>query len=513
MASTSDKAACRTKMKLECVIHVSKTASGKVTAFTNISKAKVIRCANEWKALGGELGDFANTLLSDNADLNLTLDTTTCGYHRQCYMKFTDVSKISRAKSKLTQSVEDLPAQTDTADFRDFSHNDQSGKASRVPDGYSGSLQTAAQIRNDEKLLLYIRDQDLVALEAKYHKTCYQQYVRVLSTQKKQDGLLGIKQYQKAYEIFCHDIVEERIVKNAEIFRLTKLLQIFKGYVHKFENLDAAKYRTYSLQHRLKGSYPQLVFLRPSRKNLSCLVYSDNLTTADVVEDLPFDDDNSFESSTSDTDDIIPSVKNPSPTSIRDLYMSAQNLKSSVTQHHFEPMEWPPTAAALNLSNAEHVVPTKLYNFLAWVVGASEEPVITSKVKVEDSVHHKLLSVAQDVMQLAFKGKKMTPKYLSLGMAVRHLTGSAQLIGLLNGLSHCSSHSVVLEHDTALAQQHLDHTDALPATIVPGEFLTFVWDNIDFGEETLTGKGTTHSTNGLQSSEESMTSLKYKEFR
>ncbi|PIK41995.1 hypothetical protein BSL78_21147 [Apostichopus japonicus] len=223
-------------MKLECVIHVSKTASGKVTAFTNISKAKVIRCANEWKALGGELGDLANTILSDNADLNLTLDTTTCGYHRQCYMKFTDVSKISRAKSKLTQSVEDLPAQTDTADFRDFSHKDQSDTMDQGPapkllrsvhtlhSGHilppvcvicqkvsyvtnsltkkrskerlvecqtvtAGSLQTAAQIRNDEAIA-YIRDQDLVALEAKYHKTCYQQYVRVLSTQKKQDGFL-----------------------------------------------------------------------------------------------------------------------------------------------------------------------------------------------------------------------------------------------------------------------------------------------------------------------------------
>lgn len=33
--------------KLECVNHVSKTGSAKVTAFTNISKDKVIRDAKE----------------------------------------------------------------------------------------------------------------------------------------------------------------------------------------------------------------------------------------------------------------------------------------------------------------------------------------------------------------------------------------------------------------------------------------------------------------------------------
>lgn len=70
--------------------------------------------------------------------------------------------------------------------------------------------------------------------------------------------------------------------------------------------------------------------------------------------------------------------------------------------------------------------------------------------------------------------------YDALRMAVRLLPGSAQLIGMLNELGYCSSYSAVLEHDTALAQQQLNHGGDLPATIVPGRFLTQVWDNIDF---------------------------------
>ena len=90
------------------------------------------------------------------------------------------------------------------------------------------------------------------------------------------------------------------------------------------------------------------------------------------------------------------------------------------------------------------------------------------------------------------------PKHISLAMAVRHLSGSAQLIGLLNGFGYSVSHSFVLEHDTALAQQEIERgSTALPSCIHSGLYTTLVWDNNDFGEETLSGKGTTHNTNGI----------------
>ncbi|KAJ8039230.1 hypothetical protein HOLleu_16880 [Holothuria leucospilota] len=143
-------------------------------------------------------------------------------------------------------------------------------------------------------------------------------------------------------------------------------------------------------------------------------------------------------------------------------------------------LKWPPNASSLSLSCAEEMVPTQLYNFLAWVVRISDEPTVSTKVDVNDNMHRKLLSLSQDIIQLALNGKRTMPKYMSLGMAVRHLSGSAQLTGLLNCLGHCSSHASVLEHDTALAQQHLDYRGKLPPTIIPDKFITLVWDNIDF---------------------------------
>lgn len=88
------------------------------------------------------------------------------------------------------------------------------------------------------------------------------------------------------------------------------------------------------------------------------------------------------------------------------------------------------------------------------------------------------------------------PKHVSL--AIRHLSGSAQLMGLLNGFGYSTSHSYVLKHDIALCMQEiLLSANVLPSSLQKGQFTTFVWDNNDFGEQTLSGKGSTHNTNSI----------------
>ena len=82
------------------------------------------------------------------------------------------------------------------------------------------------------------------------------------------------------------------------------------------------------------------------------------------------------------------------------------------------PCSWPPTGCDLTLETAASMVPTELFNFLAWSIGVSEEPELSEYVDVLDSVKRKLLSIAQDILYLASNGKKQTPKHLPLGMTV-----------------------------------------------------------------------------------------------
>jgi len=51
-------------------------------------------------------------------------------------------------------------------------------KFQNISDFGSHSLLRAAQIRNDEKILTKVQGQNTIAIEVRYHRTCYKDYVR-----------------------------------------------------------------------------------------------------------------------------------------------------------------------------------------------------------------------------------------------------------------------------------------------------------------------------------------------
>lgn len=183
------------------------------------------------------------------------------------------------------------------------------------------------------------------------------------------------------------------------------------------------------------------------------------------------------------------------------LFHAAMTLKDEITRKcEMTPkMTWPPTAQELTMSAASNLIPNKLFNFIAWTTEMAADPSAENeRVNVSEELTQKIVVISQDVMNLTMEGRWLMPKHCSLAMGVRHMTGSAQLIGVLNGLGYRSSNSQVLEHDTALAQLQIQRGDTyIPQNIRIKQQATLVWDNNDFGEETLSGKGTTHNNNGI----------------
>lgn len=106
-------------------------------------------------------------------------------------------------------------------------------------------------------------------------------------------------------------------------------------------------------------------------------------------------------------------------------------------------------------------------------------------------------------MYSASRGCVKQAKHICLPMAVCHLTGNKQVITLLNHFGHGVSATQLEEFEKCPAEQHLKDQDLsqdagfIPSTVYPGAFLTLCWDNSDLCEETLSGKGTTHCTNGI----------------
>ena len=348
----------------------------------------------------------------------------------------------------------------------------------------------AAEKLNDEPLLLQIRDKDLVAIEVCYHRSCYKDYIRVIYKTHSLPECYSL--YGEPFQKFCTDVIEDRILKQGEIMRLTKLRSLFTDIAKETlcSNQDVSIQTSY-LKQRLGQLYPQLQFLRPANCALSEIVCSES----GLANSWESDSEDEFENNTHLAETIDADLHDFEKK--RNLYLAGLHIKTLLADNEGIKYTWPPTASDLNLTSAVECTPVELYNLLAWMTGISDEVCYEGFVETSDENHRKLLSIAQDIMYLASRGRTPTPKHLALGMTIRHWTGSSNLIGLINGLGHCASHSAVLEHDTALASLQLSRNEVIPPGFEKGVAATLIWDNNDFQEETLTGGSTTHNTNGI----------------
>ena len=84
------------------------------------------------------------------------------------------------------------------------------------------------------------------------------------------------------YEQFCVEVVED-LIKKKQIIYMSKLYKEFIQIVQRVEGVDASSFQKYWLKQRLMTSYPQLVFVIPSHRNVSEIVFIENLCAKDIV--------------------------------------------------------------------------------------------------------------------------------------------------------------------------------------------------------------------------------------
>jgi len=153
-------------------------------------------------------------------------------------------------------------------------------------------LYDTAIAKDDEEILLQIRDKDCVAIEVVYHKQCYTRYTKDYANNqaklKKQSKELEKNAKENAnidetsilpFDRLCSEIIEERIINKEEIFTMTKLFILYKCYGKGDVSLS-----TYRLKEKLKLKYKNLIFHRSMARNRSDLVYADSVTPGGIVE-------------------------------------------------------------------------------------------------------------------------------------------------------------------------------------------------------------------------------------
>ena len=360
----------------------------------------------------------------------------------------------------------------------------------------AGLLRQAAECKNDENILVHIRGRDCVAIEVRYHKCCYLTYTHFLKAQSEYQ-LPCKSPYQNGYNKFCKEIIEGELIGKKQIRYMSDLHKQFVDFNNKEEGVDASTFRRFRLKERLSQSYPQLVFHKPKVRTTSEIVYVEHLGSEDIIDEhmtlksidnaeyMGFQDGGGSDTVDSDSGEL------------QKLYQAAMILRDKIQmQAGLEP-HWPLLASDLTMERAMSVVPIPLFNFLAWISGSSKDAQVDEHVTVEDSTSNKLISIAQDIVHVSSKGRKLTPKSVSLGMSLRQMTGSSSALKLVSSLGHCMSHKFVLRHETTLAHLTLSENNSLPPGFCKGTSVTVAWDNDDFCEETRSGKGTTHVTGGI----------------
>ena len=93
---------------------------------------------------------------------------------------------------------------------------------------------------------------------------------------------------------------------------------------------------------------------------------------------------------------------------------------------------------------------------MAWILSDLPDFVASGLVsQVNPQLRVRKLSIAQDLLFVASNGGKRTPKHVSLPMKIKNLTGSAELITILNRLGHGKSYTKVEEEETEMGETQI----------------------------------------------------------
>ncbi len=110
-------------------------------------------------------------------------------------------------------------------------------------------------------------------------------------------------------------------------------------------------------------------------------------------------------------------------------------------------------------------------------------------------------SFAQDMICAVLNGKVKTPKSILFPYCIKTLANNTELINIASKLGHGISYSMIEELDTENAylciDEHSQDGVRISKNTREGEHTMVIFDNIDRREETLSGAGTTHKTNGV----------------
>ena len=139
------------------------------------------------------------------------------------------------------------------------------------------TLMNDAQCRNDKMMMMRICGEDLVAMEAKYHRGCYRRYAAAASSSKSTGSDKSIQaEYDSAFLKLVNEI-EQKLVKEGRSYDTATLSGMYKRHLTDsgVEKAVVDTYEVQTLKRRLIQHYGKKIqFHQQYERNKSELVCS-----------------------------------------------------------------------------------------------------------------------------------------------------------------------------------------------------------------------------------------------
>ena len=230
--------------------------------------------------------------------------------------------------------------------------------------------------------------------------------------------------FDEAFNQLVKTITPE--INNGKAYDMNSLLAMFKKELEKLCNAGES-YTKQKLKARLVANYKKdLVFHQPPQQSKPEIVYSSSISLVDVINAA-------INGPPPDTSSCMSAEKmNASTSEFFNIYAVATQVRQEIMKLKGIDIN-PLDISDLNLDTAKEFLPQNLDWLLRWTItGEQYSDRSSSSIARVSADEHKVIIVAQDLVHCASHARVKLPMHVTLGMSVKHLTGSKQLVTVLD---------------------------------------------------------------------------------
>ena len=474
-------------MRKKCVLHIGCGEEGGVVK--HLDKVS-------WKRLQDVVAARKKFLKVSKYDHLLTDFPTVCepsfGYHSSCWKNFTAIPKpkskgASIAPSKANEGARPRPSREETRVESStgvlpkicifcghVKHKNQNFRTS-LDVGAEAKIRQAAKMKKDQELLLKIGSYDIgcgrdfTALEAKYHKSCYDNYLNPLrsSTAKHTSKLK-----KKATASLCQH-VDKLVLKGNVPVTLKSLLEKFKDLFLSFGgDLNVLElYTVQNMRRKLEKHRGDVLSIVSDKCKNRTIVYKTGGMSLEEASDL---------------------VTTEQESSRNVVRQCARILRRDILTSEKKPLD---TSTVDGIMEGEVSIPQNVNLFYKKLYNGEETSYTHQRQRF-------INSSAADAVYCCSGTKLLPGKHISHALALKSLTGSKRVVTLEQRYGHCASNETIRRVEMGLQESLVENMGVdsfVPEGVIkrPGLCTGVAFDNFDVNIETLNGLGTIHHTYGI----------------